>query len=201
METMSIKHRYEPTTSFHWLEFPGKPGAETRAILKAEHWRFIGANLQWRKAGLLTRLPELPGYEYEECGTVDFSADRAEHYEDRAERAARRADAAHGKADATSSLIPFGQPILVGHHSERRHRRDLDKINSNMRKAIEERERRQSVYRTAQRQQNDTRRRSKTQARYSGGWKRSGRIWRAPSASSPTIAQQKCGKPGNWQEE
>ncbi len=140
METMSIKHRYEPTTSFHWLEFPGKPGAETRAILKAEHWRFIGANLQWRKAGLLTRLPELPGYEYEECGTVDFSADRAEHYEDRAERAARRADAAHGKADATSSLIPFGQPILVGHHSERRHRRDLDKINSNMRKAIEERE-------------------------------------------------------------
>ena len=32
----------------------------------------------------------------------------------------------------------MGQPILVGHHSERRHRRDLDRIDSHMRKSIEE---------------------------------------------------------------
>lgn len=30
------------------------------------------------------------------------------------------------------SFIPFGQPILVGHHSEKRHRRDLDKANRAM---------------------------------------------------------------------
>lgn len=148
MET--IKHRYEPTTSFHWLEFSSKPDAETRTILKAEHWRFIGANLHWRKAGLLTRLPELPGYTYEECGNVDFSAERAEHYKARAERATERANAAQGKADAISSLIPFGQPILVGHHSERRHRRDLDKIHTNMRKAIEEQEKAQALQHRAE---------------------------------------------------
>jgi len=34
-------------------------------------------------------------------------------------------------------MIPFGQPILVGHHSERRHRSDLNKIDNNMRKSIE----------------------------------------------------------------
>src|SRR6266849_2592014 len=33
--------------------------------------------------------------------------------------------------------IPFGQPILVGHHSERRHRRDLARHDRLMRKAID----------------------------------------------------------------
>jgi hypothetical protein len=34
-------------------------------------------------------------------------------------------------------MIPMGQPILVGHHSERRHRRDLERHDRNIRKAIE----------------------------------------------------------------
>jgi hypothetical protein len=33
--------------------------------------------------------------------------------------------------------IPAGQPILVGHHSEKRHRRDLEKSDNKMRKSIE----------------------------------------------------------------
>lgn len=150
METMIIKHRFEHTTDFHWLEFDHKPSEETRALLKAEHWRWIRSAGQWRKAGLLTKLPGLPGYQYEECGNVDFSAERAEHYKARAERATERANVAQGKADAISSLIPFGQPILVGHHSERRHRRDLDKIHTNMRKAIEEQEKAQALQHRAE---------------------------------------------------
>ena len=35
-------------------------------------------------------------------------------------------------------MIPMGQPIIVGHHSEGRHRRDLKRIDSNMQKSIEE---------------------------------------------------------------
>jgi hypothetical protein len=34
------------------------------------------------------------------------------------------------KARQIADMIPFGQPILVGHHSEGRHRRDLDRINN-----------------------------------------------------------------------
>ena len=34
----------------------------------------------------------------------------------------------------------MGQPILVGHHSEGRHRRDLKRIDNNMRKSVEESE-------------------------------------------------------------
>jgi hypothetical protein len=34
-------------------------------------------------------------------------------------------------------MIPMGQPILVGHHSEKRHRRDLERSDSYIRKSIE----------------------------------------------------------------
>lgn len=61
-------------------------------------------------------------------------------YRERRERKAERlrewADQREAKGRAQvegartiSSYIPFGQPILVGHHSEKRHRRDLDRID------------------------------------------------------------------------
>jgi hypothetical protein len=64
--------------------------------------------------------------------------------EARKERLLRRAD----KLDAISNArymaakkavegIPMGQPILVGHHSERRHRGDLAREDNNMRKSVE----------------------------------------------------------------
>ena len=49
-------------------------------------------------------------------------------------RAEVRQNAAHRAVDG----IPFGQPILVGHHSEKRHRAALDRCDNNMRKACEE---------------------------------------------------------------
>lgn len=36
------------------------------------------------------------------------------------------------EASKIQSFIPMGQPILVGHHSEKRHRRDIQKIESKM---------------------------------------------------------------------
>ena len=65
------------------------------------------------------------------------AAARAERMGARAERASAEADRRFGTADAIGSGIPFGQPILVGHHSERRHRAALDKIHSNMDKGVE----------------------------------------------------------------
>lgn len=67
--------------------------------------------------------------------------------EQRAERAKRlrgwadsretKAGAAFETADQIAGMIPFGQPILVGHHSESRHRRDLDRIDNGMRRGVE----------------------------------------------------------------
>ncbi len=41
--------------------------------------------------------------------------------------------AAHRIADG----IPMGQPILIGHHSEKHHRRDIARIDSGMRRGVE----------------------------------------------------------------
>lgn len=62
---------------------------------------------------------------------------RIDRMEERAARAQTESSAASHAAHEIMRLIPPGQPILVGHHSERRHRRDLDKIDRNMRKSIE----------------------------------------------------------------
>jgi hypothetical protein len=53
------------------------------------------------------------------------------------ERARREAETAHGAATRIWGAIPMGQPILVGHHSERRHRRDLARADRAMRKSVE----------------------------------------------------------------
>lgn len=52
---------------------------------------------------------------------------------------AQAADREFEKADLREekSGIPFGQPILVGHHSERRHRNAIRRADSAMRRSIE----------------------------------------------------------------
>lgn len=48
-----------------------------------------------------------------------------------------KAKEAFDRSSQIASGIPMGQPILVGHHSERRHRRDVARIESGMVKGIE----------------------------------------------------------------
>lgn len=57
-----------------------------------------------------------------------------------AERARARAAAAYKRADLReeASGIPFGQPILVGHHSEGRHRAAIRRADNAMRRSIAE---------------------------------------------------------------
>lgn len=62
---------------------------------------------------------------------------RAERLRDWAEKRKTKAEANFKTANRIADGIPFGQPILVGHHSERHHRSDLDKIHNNMRNGID----------------------------------------------------------------
>ncbi|MCH7761621.1 DUF3560 domain-containing protein, partial [candidate division TA06 bacterium] len=66
--------------------------------------------------------------------------EKRERYLARADRAEREADSQRKRSNAISDMIPMGQPILVGHHSEKRHRRDLERMDNSMRKSFEERE-------------------------------------------------------------
>jgi hypothetical protein len=123
-------------TSRAWLHFPGRPSAEVVAALKAEGWRWSGYRKAWHHPGRYTQPPACVAYL--DAGACNYSDERAERLEDRADTAGEKAQAASSRASAVASLIPFGQPVLVGHHSERRHRRDLARIESGHREAFEE---------------------------------------------------------------
>ena len=65
-------------------------------------------------------------------------AAKAERYRTYAENAARRSAQAYRGGKELADSIPMGQPILVGHHSERRARRDAARIDGAMRRSVAE---------------------------------------------------------------
>ncbi len=62
---------------------------------------------------------------------------KKDRLEARAEKAQVQSNACFEAAHQLGHVLPFGQPILVGHHSERKHRRLIENIDNNMRKSIE----------------------------------------------------------------
>ena len=76
--------------------------------------------------------------EIEPEGTTlaDRAADRAARFDGYQSNRHRAADSYHRAADAISERFAFGQPILVGHHSERSARRDQKRMQSAMDNAV-----------------------------------------------------------------
>lgn len=68
---------------------------------------------------------------------AERAEERADRMEERAERAGDEARQRFAVARRIGDCIPLGQPILVGHHSERGHRADLKRIDNSMRKGVE----------------------------------------------------------------
>lgn len=62
---------------------------------------------------------------------------RIERYRELADKNAQEASNRFQRARDELAPIPFGQPILVGHHSEGRHRAALKRHDNNMRKGCE----------------------------------------------------------------
>ena len=63
--------------------------------------------------------------------------EKRERYAELAEKARRESEQRHKQVNQICDMIPLGQPILVGHHSEKRHRADINRIDTGMRKAID----------------------------------------------------------------
>lgn len=72
----------------------------------------------------------------EDISLVDRAEARADRFEDYSENRANDAESARKAVSAIADNIPFGQPILVGHHSEKHARKDAQKIESGMRRAV-----------------------------------------------------------------
>lgn len=75
---------------------------------------------------------------------------RAEKLRGWSETNAQRSDEKYDAVRAISDMIPLGQPILVGHHSERRHRRDIGRIDAGMRASVELERKAEAQARTAE---------------------------------------------------
>jgi hypothetical protein len=70
----------------------------------------------------------------------DFESERAAkaaRFRQLAEKHANIATGRHFAARERLEMIPLGQPILVGQHSEKRHRKDLTRIDEHFAKAKE----------------------------------------------------------------
>jgi protein-L-isoaspartate O-methyltransferase len=72
----------------------------------------------------------------EDTSLVERAEDRAERFEDYSESRAEDAERARAAVSAIADNIPLGQPILVGHHSEKHARKDAERVENGMRKAV-----------------------------------------------------------------
>lgn len=63
---------------------------------------------------------------------------RIDRYRDLADKADAKSEAAGKQASSLLSVIPPGQPILIGHHSEGRHRSHLRRVDSKMGQCVAE---------------------------------------------------------------
>lgn len=72
----------------------------------------------------------------EDTSLRDRAAERAERFETYSDKRATDGDRAYTSVKRLTDGIPLGQPILVGHHSERHARKDAERIDHGMRKAV-----------------------------------------------------------------
>ncbi len=77
------------------------------------------------------------GIDDEDIALVDRAQERAFRFDGYSDSRAEDAQTAHSAVSAITQHIPFGQPILVGHHSERHARKHAEQITNGMRKAVQ----------------------------------------------------------------
>jgi protein-L-isoaspartate O-methyltransferase len=74
--------------------------------------------------------------EDEDKSLVERAEERADRFGDYSDNRKSDAESAREGVAAIADNIPLGQPILVGHHSEKRARKDAERIENGMRKAV-----------------------------------------------------------------
>lgn len=147
-----IVSSYNKATGWMAIDFPSKPDADVRADVKSQGFRWRWGRKQWVAKWTPEREKFARGLgDYE---TVDIKPNWARKAENAANLAVKhenQSNAAYDRAHKTLDAIPFGQPILVGHHSEKHHRADLRKIDRLEKKGREESEIAQAYKRRAER--------------------------------------------------
>lgn len=132
---------YSPDDNKLRLYSTARLDAETYARVKAAGFRwapkqelFVAPMWTPERADLLVEL--CGDIDDEDTSLVDRAEERAERFEEYGDKRAEDAERAHEAVAAVAERFAGGQPILVGHHSEKRARKDAERIQSGMRKAV-----------------------------------------------------------------
>jgi hypothetical protein len=72
----------------------------------------------------------------EDTSLVSRAEERAERFEGYSDKRANDAKQAKDTADSVAGNIPSGQPILIGHNSEKKARKDAEKIENSLKFAV-----------------------------------------------------------------
>lgn len=106
----------------------------------ADRWKINRAADAVRALGLSCAvvIEETMSFAEREAARVGAAEERTERFTDRAGRAAAASQSARDTSDQIGERFWMGQPILVGHHSEGRARRDQERMHNAMRKSIDE---------------------------------------------------------------
>ena len=131
---------YNKATGYLSVEFDRKPDREVLNRLKSRGFRYRPRSKTWGAKWSLYR-EELAKEIAGSIDKIDIEinyARKAEIARERAEKHAEKSSDYYDRTHKLMSLIPPGQPILVGHHSEKKHRRDLKRMDTWTRKAREE---------------------------------------------------------------
>lgn len=138
---MTYTATYSPEDNKLRLYASGRLPPELYARIKAAGFRWAPKqDLFFAPAWTPERedlLEELAGeIEDEDKSLTERAEERAERFDTYSENRAQDAESARKAVAAIADNIPFGQPILIGHHSERHARRDAEKIENGMRRAV-----------------------------------------------------------------
>jgi protein-L-isoaspartate O-methyltransferase len=114
---------------------------ETYARVKAAGFRWAPKQELWVAPGWSPNREdlaiELAGQiDDEDKSLVQRAEERSERFEDYSDSRMKDAERARKAVSAIADNIPFGQPILVGHHSEKHARADAKRIENGMRTAV-----------------------------------------------------------------
>jgi phospholipid N-methyltransferase len=72
----------------------------------------------------------------EDKSLVERAEERSERFEDYSDSRAKDSEQAYKGVKQIADGIPLGQPILIGHHSERHAKRDAERIENGMRRSV-----------------------------------------------------------------
>jgi hypothetical protein len=133
------------------VKYPDKPDYEERQKLKGKGFRWSPKREAWvRKitSSSMVKAQSLGFERAEDVGTPLTGGQKAQRELERMEKSAERherksararveAEEHHKDAKRMGEVIPMGQPILVGHHSEKADRRYRERIRKKEEKFVE----------------------------------------------------------------